>query len=92
MQFNPVTKSLYTDKGEFIKKMHCPHNVTWETLVGDKSENLRHCNKCGNKIYDAVYLTDDEALDMARLNPTVCFKLDEKQLNLQKVSPHEQFK
>ena len=81
MKFNPFTNNLYTDKGEFIKKLTCPFRMNWSELHPIK-EGVRNCNQCNHSIIDTAILKDYELLEMVRTNPNTCLKVDLNQNNL----------
>ena len=85
MMFDPITKDIYTDKGEFIKRMNCPYRLSWDNLEATNS-TMRRCSNCDHLIVDTEVLTDDDLLKMVRRNPDTCLKIDLNQLNLKIVS------
>lgn len=82
MKFNPITKEVYTDNGEYVKKMNCPYKMTWEKLETINS-TMRKCVNCDHLIVDTAYLTDDNLLDIIQNNPQTCLKIDLNQQNIQ---------
>jgi hypothetical protein len=85
MRFDPITKQVYTNNGEFIKKMHCPYKINWDNLEAT-STTSRKCSNCDHLIIDTEYMSDDELLHMVTQNPDTCLKLDLNQHNLQIIS------
>ncbi len=83
MKFNPHTKEVYTDQGEFIKKMDCPFEMNWDNLTIGNRPKSRNCFQCNQSIIDTAYLTDGELLDTLKQNPHTCIKIDLNQANLQ---------
>ena len=81
MKFDPITKDIYTDKDEFVKRMNCPYKMNWENLEVTNS-TLRKCANCDHLIVDTETLTDDELLKMVRQNPKTCLKIDLNQHNI----------
>ncbi len=81
MQFNPITKELFTDKNEFVKKMHCPFNQKWDSMA-DKHTSYRLCVICEHKVVDTSFLSDEQLLEMVRQNPATCLKVHLSQQNL----------
>jgi hypothetical protein len=81
MKFNPITKCLYTDNGEFIKKLNCPYKINWEDMeVIDLT--IRKCLNCDHMIVDTGTLKDEQLFEMVRQNPSTCLKIDLNQSNL----------
>jgi hypothetical protein len=81
MKFNPLTKTIYTDGGDFIKIMNCPYKVRWDNL--DPTTSItRKCTNCAHFILDTAALTDKDLLQIVRQNPEVCLKIDLNQYNL----------
>jgi len=81
MRFDPVTKEIYTDKNEFVKRMNCPYKMNWDNLE-DTNSTLRKCTNCNHLIVDTEFLTDDDLLVMVRNNPNTCLKIDLNQRNV----------
>jgi hypothetical protein len=85
MKFNPLTKEIYTDKGEFVKTMNCPYKMNWDNLE-TTIINMRKCANCDHLIVDTEVITDDELLKMVRQNPAICLKIDLNQQNIKIVT------
>jgi hypothetical protein len=85
MKFNPLTKEIYTDKGEFVKTMNCPYKMNWDNLE-TTIINMRKCANCDHLIVDTEVITDDELLKMVRKNPDICLKIDLNQQNIKIVT------
>jgi hypothetical protein len=81
MKFNPITKSLYTDNGQFVKKLNCPYKINWEDMEVIDSTN-RKCLNCDHMVVDTATLTDEQLFEMVRQNSSTCFKIDLNQSNL----------
>ena len=75
MKYNPITKTIYTDDNQFLKKMHCPFMMDWNSLEAI-SQTTRSCATCQKPIYDAMQLSDNELLDIFKQNPDTCVKID----------------
>ena len=85
MKFNPITKEIYTDKDEFVKRMNCPYKINWDNLE-DTNSTSRKCENCDHLILDTVFLTDYNLLNVVRDNPNICLKIDLNQHNIKVVS------
>ena len=85
MQFDPIHKELFTDSGEFIKRMHCPYKVSWDRLEATGSFS-RLCAHCDKVVLDTQTLGDQEVLALVRENPETCLKIDLNQANIRIVS------
>jgi hypothetical protein len=83
MKFNPITNKLFSDDGGFIKKLHCPFKVEWETLIGNSENSNRRCGICEREIIDTNHLNDTEIQFIILDNPNTCLKLNFNQGNLQ---------
>lgn len=75
MKYNPITKTLFTDDNQFLKKMHCPYKMDWNSLES-LSSNSRSCYTCQKPIYDAMQLSDNELLEEFKQNPDTCVKIN----------------
>ena len=85
MKFNPITKDIYTDKDEFVKRMNCPYKMSWDNLEATNS-TLRKCANCDHVIVDTEVLTDNEILKMVKQNSDTCLKIDLNQQNIKIVT------
>lgn len=85
MKFNPLTKDIYTNKGEFIKTMNCPYKMSWDNLENTNS-TMRKCTNCNHLIIDTENIADDELLKIIKQNPDTCLKIDLNQNNIKIVS------
>ncbi len=75
MKYNPITKTLFTDDNQLLKKMHCPYKMDWNNLEST-SPTSRPCSTCQKPIYDAMQLSDNELLEVFKQNPDTCVKID----------------
>ena len=81
MKFDPITKEIFTDKNEFVKKLDCPYRMTWLDLERSKSK-FPKCSDCEKVIIDTNILTDDELVEIVKQDPNTCLKVDLNQNNL----------
>jgi hypothetical protein len=85
MKFNPYTKQLFTDDDVFIKRFHCPENITWYSMP-ESDLNCRFCEHCDKPVYDIKDLSDDDVLAILGKEADACFKLDLDYPNVKIVS------
>lgn len=85
MKFNPLTKEIYTDKGEFIKKMNCPYKMNWDNFE-EGNLTSRKCAICEHLITDTKNFSDEEMLNIVQQNPDICLKIDLNQNNIKIIS------
>lgn len=83
MKFNPITNKLFSNNGRFIKQLHCPYKVEWDTLEGNSENSNRSCGICEREIIDTNHLNDSEILSFILNNPNTCLKLNFNQVNLE---------
>jgi hypothetical protein len=81
VKYDPINKEVYTDKGEFVKRLYCPYKINWDQLAVTSANN-RTCTTCNHLIIDTAYVSDDELLQMLQQNPNTCLKLELNQPNL----------
>jgi hypothetical protein len=90
MILNLKTKSIYTDKGEFLKKVQCPLDVTEEDLVNSKSNPMiKNCSHCRSGVYKTENLSDEELKELVKENPAICFYVKLNQSNISKIEAGE---
>ena len=83
MIFNPITKSLFTDSGDLIKKLDCPFQIKWSSLAASKDgKKSRVCSVCDHSIVDTSKLTEQELLNIIKKKPDACLKVDLNQENI----------
>ena len=70
MKINPSSKEIFTDTGEFIKRLHCPIHVKWNAMKKNGMDT-RICFECNKTIHDTASLNDT---DLVRLS-TMTLKL-----------------
>ena len=75
MKYNLTTKEIFTNDGQFIKKMNCPKKADWDTM--DKTDNglKRMCTICNKSVIDTEFLSDDEVLYLAEKDPNICLRI-----------------
>jgi hypothetical protein len=81
MMFNPLTKELYTNSGEFIKQLQCPINMRVDGLKQITSF-ISSCSICMNQVLDSSKFMDDEMLSILMDNDKTCLKIDLNQENI----------
>lgn len=81
MKFNPISNNLYTNEGEFLKKLYCPYDISLDELKEvDKVNKL--CTKCNHTVLDSAFMQEDELKLILKQNKKICLKLDFKQENV----------
>ena len=79
MKYNPITKKLFTDDNQLLKKMNCPLNIDWVKLEF-YSSGSKLCNMCNKQIYDANTFSDLQLEEMFDAFPDTCVKIDLKSI------------
>ena len=82
MKFNPLTKEIYSDNGQFIKQLNCPFKIDWENLLLSQESNKRLCYRCNHEIIDSASLDDQTLIDLVKRHPDTCLKIDFNQSNI----------
>lgn len=74
MIFNTVSRSLYTDEGEYIKQISCPlASRLARSVSAAEPDREFNCMECETKVKNLAYLSDEQALVAAKDDPDVCF-------------------
>jgi len=76
MKFNLHTNELYSDEGQFIKRLNCPFNKNWNNLEIISNSSNRICDTCNHHIIDTSALNDDELMLLMEENRNTCLKID----------------
>jgi hypothetical protein len=82
MKFNPITKKLYTDSGELIKRLHCPLRMQWAQLRQNPVTPHRMCIACERTVLDTDDMTDAELLAKVQAHPSICLSVSARQANV----------
>lgn len=83
MKFNPVTKELFTNEGEFLKRVFCPKLMTWDRLkVNQGISESRNCEICERHVLDTSKVEEQHLISHIIENPDSCLKLNVGQDNL----------
>ena len=75
MKIKIKTKELFTDNGQFIKKMNCPIKAAWDDMERTTNAFERQCKGCNKMVTDTEYLSDDEILYIIKKNANTCFRV-----------------
>ncbi len=75
MQFDPINKEVFTDDGQFIKKMNCPEKAEWDTMEKGDNDLKRTCNICNKSVIDTEFLSDDEVLFLVEKDVNTCLRI-----------------
>ena len=86
MKYNPITRNLFTDENEFLKKLSCPKNANWAAMPIDESERKRTCQFCKKEVVDTQFLADRELAELLKQAPETCLMLNLDQQNLRVIN------
>jgi|APSaa5957512622_1039677.scaffolds.fasta_scaffold41020_2 hypothetical protein len=89
MIFKFATKELFSDKGVFIKKLHCPYHIKWQELNDIKHATHKACSICNKTIYNSINMSDQQIVDLVTLDPKACLKVSLNQNNVKTVDIYE---
>lgn len=90
MKFNPVSKKLFTDDGEFIKKLYCPYQLKWDLLKLLPDQRSRLCSLCEKPVIDTNHYDEAHLKRLLEERPDTCLKIDLNQNNIHVVNIYEQ--
>jgi hypothetical protein len=83
MKFNPITKTLYTDDNQLIKKMYCPYpSLKWDEFSSMDGTMNRFCDICESSVVETKEMSDESLLSLLREKPDTCLKIDWNQENI----------
>jgi len=89
MIFKLTTKELYSDKGVFIKKLHCPYRIKWQDLNDLKHTNHKTCDSCNKTIYNTVEMNDQQIVELVAGDSKACLKISLNQNNIKTIGIYE---
>ncbi|PZX55536.1 hypothetical protein LV85_00760 [Algoriphagus chordae] len=82
LQYNPISKKLFTENGELIKTLNCPYRIGWSSLPSTEDSKHRTCSQCEHSILDTAKVTEKELVQTIKTKPNTCLKVDINQDNL----------
>ena len=82
VQFNPISNTLFTDKGELIKELSCPLKKRWQELKAGSATPHRSCPECDKQVLDTSRLSDSEILEQVKKDPSTCLSVRAGQTNV----------
>ena len=85
MKFNPITRRLFSDDGELIKRLHCPYGMGWAGLESTADPSVSTCAICERGIKDTDGMSDTAVRQLVRENPSACLKIALNQDNIRVV-------
>jgi hypothetical protein len=86
MKFDPISRTLYTDQGQFLKVLHCPKQKRWQDLRQTGPEAHRSCSHCERTVFDTAELSDPQIVDLLHNDPDTCLKVSLDQPNVRIVA------
>jgi len=89
MLFKFTTKELFSNKGDFIKKLHCPFHIKWQELNDFKGVTNKACNICKKTIYNSINMSDQQIIDLVARDSEACLKISLNQNNIKTVNIYE---
>lgn len=72
--FNIKDKTIYSSDGKFLKKIHCPKNVSPANL-DIVSEIEFNCMFCEKKVINTDYLDEAEITKLIGEDPSICLSI-----------------
>jgi hypothetical protein len=71
MQIDAKTGDLFTDSGEFLKRLNCPKRMEWNAMgLGNLSVG-RLCHVCDRVVHDTAMMTDQDLVRKLHLSVKV---------------------
>lgn len=90
MNFNIRTKEIFTNKGILIKKLDCKLKITQKDLTESKNKAIiGNCSYCEKGIYKTEKLSDEELINMVKVNPSICLLVNLEQENISHIDAGE---
>lgn len=80
MQIDPTTADLYTDTGQFLKRLCCPRYVLWEEMA-PITPGSRECRECSKPVHDTSLMTDQDLVRLLERDSSACLMISPTQDN-----------
>ena len=80
MKFNPISGSLWTNEGKFLKTLSCPINATHRDMSTEG--NSISCKFCKQSIVSISDLNDEALISLFEKSPSQCVSLSLDSPNL----------
>ena len=81
MKINPSTKEIFTDSGEFVKRLHCPIHVKWKKIKKTEVDTII-CFERNKTIHDTASLNDTDLVRLINNDPQACLRVNLNQENI----------
>jgi len=82
VRFDQATGDLFTTKGIFIKKVHCPKGMSALGMLGVDRRGRLSCRGCSRRIHDVRLKTEAQVVALVKADPQACLLLDRRSLSL----------
>jgi len=82
MKFDPTNRTLFTDEGVFVKRLHCPLRMRWSQLRPQEMSQHRRCEECQHQVLDTAAMSDAEISAAVRADPETCLSISPRQANV----------
>jgi len=82
MIINLKTGDLFSDSRKFLKRLHCPKNVKWESMTNSELPDAKICQVCTRLIHDTATMTDNDIAQLLEADPAACLKISLTQNNI----------
>lgn len=84
--YDPLSRRLYTDRGELIKELKCPWSA--QSLKLSAQENW-HCQNCQKELTPTWEHSPEELLLRVKQEPELCLILDPHHEELELIFDHD---
>jgi hypothetical protein len=85
VKFDPLSRVLYTDRGELIKRLSCDVPRAKRQLTAAGEAGTFRCSACSKQVKGTAGLTDEAVVELMRRQPDACLRVDLVQDNVRVV-------
>lgn len=65
---------IYTENGEWLKKIDCPKSARLEDMQVVSDETFK-CSLCDHVIHDTDFMSENDIVALLRTDPQACLKI-----------------
>ena len=82
MIINLETGDLFSDCRRFLKRLHCPKDVNWESMTDSVLPDAKICQVCTRLVHDTAAMTENDIVQLLERDPAACLNISLTQNNI----------
>lgn len=66
---------IFTDNGEWLKRMACPKSVSYREMK-QISHQAALCRECNRMVHNTDFMSESDIVDLLKDDPEACLKIN----------------